>query len=87
MTARAPHLPTAAALLLIALAGCGRPPLPESATAAAEGPYPELVPAYRILAGTAAEPRIGETTEADLAARAALLRRRAEALRAREFDT
>ncbi|PJE30902.1 hypothetical protein SAMN06297129_3435 [Pseudooceanicola antarcticus] len=82
-----PALSFPAALLLLVLAGCGRPPLPESATAIGDVPYPELVPAQQILSGGAQEPRISESSEASLAARAALLRRRAAELRAREFDT
>lgn len=87
MSCARPLRPAALLLLTVLAAGCTRPPLPDSAAAAAEGPYPELVPAGRILVGSGETPRIDETSESDLAARAALLRRRAEALRAREFDT
>lgn len=84
---RHPALSFPATLLLVALAGCGRPPLPESAAAIGDAPYPELVPAGQILAGDGQPPRISDRSDAALAARAALLRRRAEELRAREFDT
>ncbi|QPM89187.1 hypothetical protein [Pseudooceanicola algae] len=78
-----------AALLLVGLTGCDRPseldtPISQEARAA---PYPTLIPASRILASGAAQPRIAEQDDDALLSRAEALRRRASALQDYEFDS
>ena len=93
MTRRPAALPrclltATAAVLLVSAAACTRTPdVARQEAAVADLPYPDLMATAELLAQApeAADPQ--NNPEAALAARAALLRRRADALRAREFDT
>lgn len=73
-----------AATLAVSLAGCTQFPELDRAIPASElqGPYPPLVPVESLLAQTD-DPRITETDQAALEARAAALRTRAARLRDR----
>lgn len=66
--------------LLLGLSACTDfPELGTSGADAARRPYPDLLPYDQVIAATAAEPQ-AEDTAAVLAARAAALRARADAL-------
>lgn len=80
-------LPLLTGLAALSLAGCTPPPR-SAANAAlpANTPYLDLVPESRILEGGDTATRLTGDSEAALAYRAALLRRRAAELRARELD-
>ena len=82
-----PLLPALAAALLLSVTACTRAPggAPQE-SAASDLAYLDLVPTASLVARPDEMAQVSTEAEDALTSRAALLRRRAEALRARDFD-
>ena len=82
------HAPPAVFALLLALAGCTQFPALDAAQSpeVAAAPWPRILPLPQVLAQAPADPQATEAATDAVDARAARLRVRAAALRARQID-